>query len=126
MKLTLTRSAIHDTLQRLARVIPARTTIPMLGHILMRAERGVLSLAATNLDMDARATVPADVEEDGVYAVPGGLLAAIVGALGTDARISIESNDNIITLKSSRTRYKLSTLPAADFSNWAIEGDWTT
>lgn len=126
MKLSLTRSAIHDTLQRLARVIPARTTIPMLGHILMRAERGVLSLAATNLDMDARGTVAADVEEDGVFAVPGGLLAAIIAALGTDARISIDSGDSIITLKSSRTKYKLSTLPAADFSNWAIEGDWST
>lgn len=126
MKLTLMRSAIHDTLQRLARIIPARTTIHMLEHILMRAERGVLSLAATNLDMDARATVPADIEEDGAFAVPGGLLAAIVAALGEDARISIESNDSIITLKSSRTKYKLSTLPPADFSNWAIEGDWST
>ena len=126
MKLTIQRSAIHDTLQRIARIIPARTTIPMLGHILMRADGGVLSLAATNLDMDARATVPADIEEDGIYAVPGGLFAAIIGALGTDARISIKNNDTIITIKSGQTKYKLSTLPAADFSNWAIEGDWST
>lgn len=98
----------------------------MLGHILMRAERGVLSLAATNLDMDARATVPADIEEDGVYAVPGERFAAIVGALGADARIVIDSRDNIITLKSGRAKYNLTTLPAADFSNWAVEVEWET
>jgi DNA polymerase III subunit beta len=126
VKLTLTRSAIHDTLSRIARVIPSRTTIPMLGHILVRAERGVLSLAATNLDMDARATVASDVAEDGVYAVPGERLAAIVAALGTDARISMESSDAGITLKSGRSKFNLTTLPAEDFSNWAIDGEWPT
>lgn len=125
MKIILMRSAIHDTLNRLARIITTKSTMPVLGHILLKAENGVFSLASTNLEMDARSPVSADIDEPGMFAVPGERLAAIVAALADDARITIDTTDDKLTLKSGRARYNLTTLGADAFPNWAIEGDWT-
>lgn len=124
MKIILMRSAIHDTLSRLARIITTKSTMPVLGHILLKAENGVFSLASTNLEMDARSPVSADIDEPGMFAVPGERLAAIVAALADDARITIDTTDDKLTLKSGRARYNLTTLGADAFPNWAIEGDW--
>lgn len=119
MKLFVLRSAIHDTLGRLSRIITVKSTMPVLGHILLRAEPSGLSLAATNLEMDARAPVPADIEEGGTFTVPGDRLASIVAALGTDARISLETEADRLVVKSGRARYNLTTLGADGFPDWA-------
>lgn len=65
-------SALDTALRFLsAATVGARTTLPVLSHILLEAKDGELKMAATNLNFWLEWTVAAEVEEDGKMAVSG-------------------------------------------------------
>jgi DNA polymerase-3 subunit beta len=55
--------------------------MPILTHVLLRAERGGLKLVASNLDIGLSCMVPAKVEDDGAIALPARLLIDLVNSL---------------------------------------------
>ena len=59
MRVTLERAALMKSLGRVHRVVERRTTIPILGNVLVRADQGGLRLQATDLDIEVVETVPA-------------------------------------------------------------------
>jgi DNA polymerase-3 subunit beta len=64
-----------------ARALPARTALPVLGTVLLEAADDRLAMTGTNLELGLRLEIEADVEAEGAVAVPGRLLADFVAAL---------------------------------------------
>lgn len=117
MKLTIPRDSLSPALAALSRVVERRNTIPVLSNILLRAEAGSLTLRATDLDMDARTSLPAEVATPGAITVPAHTLADIVRKLPAEAQITLEQDIKAtsMTVRAGRSRFVMNTLPESDF-----------
>ena len=119
MKLTLERANLMKALAHVHRVVERRNTIPILANVLLRAEEGGLELRATDLDIEVHERVAADVSAPGAATVPAHLLHDIVRKLPDGAQVSVETEGDRALVKSGRSRFQLSTLPAEDFPDFA-------
>ena len=89
MKLTCDADELAAGLTAVTRALAPRTTLPVLGSVLMEAQCDRLHLAATNLEFGIQKAVEAEIAEEGSVAVPGRLLTEFTGAIGGE-RLEIE------------------------------------
>lgn len=117
MKLTIPRDSLSPALAALSRVVKRRNTIPVLSNILLRATGDSLELRATDLDMDAKTSLPAEVAAPGAITVPAHTLADIVRKLPAGAQITLEMDGTKpqLVARSGRSRFTMNTLPESDF-----------
>lgn len=116
MKLTIDRAALLRALSHVQSVVERRNTIPILSNVLMKAEDGVLSMTATDMDLEINESVAANVATAGAITAPAHTLHDIVRKF-PDAEVTIELNNEgtQITVSAGRSQFKLSCLPVADF-----------
>src|SRR5918995_3193122 len=88
MKLTCSRDELAQKLAVVARAVSTRTSVQVLLGVLLRAERGQLHLAATDMELSLRAALDAEVEDEGTAVVPGRLLVELARLL-PDNEVSI-------------------------------------
>jgi DNA polymerase-3 subunit beta len=79
------------------------------------ARDGQLSVTGTDMEVELVSSVGTDIAQDGEITVPARKLVDIVKALPDGAKITVSVKDEKATLTASRSRYTLSTLPAAEF-----------
>lgn len=118
MELTIPRPDLARALISLSRVIESRNTIPILGHVALRAADGRLSISGTDLDIEASADMPCNVDEPGAITVNASALTDMVKKL-PDEPVSMRLDENQILLRCGRSRVKLHTLPIADFPEFS-------
>jgi DNA polymerase-3 subunit beta len=70
MKFTIKSSEIQKALNKISGVIPTKSTLPILEHILFTLQGNNLRLLATDLEMSMSAEMNVNGSEDGVIAVP--------------------------------------------------------
>src|SRR4051812_41067388 len=70
MKLTCLPEKLNEGLAIVGRVVAPRSTLPVLGNVLLATEGGQLKLAATNLELTVVCWVGAKVEEEGAITLP--------------------------------------------------------
>src|SRR5258707_14086251 len=63
MKLTIERAALLKALAHVQSVVERRNTIPILSNVLITAQKGRLSLAATDMDLAITETVDANASK---------------------------------------------------------------
>ena len=78
MKVTLERAALLKALGHVHRIVEKRNTIPILSNVLIVAADGQVTLKATDLDLEATESVPADVTQPGATTVPAHVIYEIV------------------------------------------------
>jgi DNA polymerase-3 subunit beta len=116
MKLTIERDALHEALGRATKIVEKRTTIPILAHILLRADAGgEVSITSKNLDQMVQTTIQADVARAGATTLEAARLAGIVANLPAGSQIAIDSDGAMTSVKSCRSSYKLQSLSPDDF-----------
>ena len=93
MKFKINRDHFSSGLQLLTSVVGARKTMPILQNVLIEAQEGLVRLTTTNLDLGARCSVKADVEETGSVTLPVKEIGRIVREL-EDIEVSVETSDS--------------------------------
>jgi DNA polymerase-3 subunit beta len=86
------------------RAVSARSTLPVLGNILLATDEGRLKLAATNLEIGISCWIGAKVEDDGAVTVPARLLSEFVGQLPAE-RIDMDLSVRTLMLNLKCARY---------------------
>jgi DNA polymerase-3 subunit beta len=118
MKFTVTRDALLKPLNLVAGVVERRQTLPILANVLIGVEGNSLSLTGTDLEVELLGKVSLDgATVDGDITVPARKLLDIVKSLPDDSVISVEVDEQRAIIKSGRSRFTLSTLPASEFPN---------
>ncbi|MBV1790370.1 DNA polymerase III subunit beta [Marinobacterium sp. D7] len=118
MRFVISREALIKPLQLVAGVVERRQTLPVLSNILLVAEGNQLSLTGTDLEVELIGRVELDEPaESGSVTVPARKLMDICKSLSDDARIELELSGQKMVIKSGRSRFSLSTLPASEFPN---------
>ena len=115
MKLTAGREALLKPLQAVIGVVERRQTMPILANVLMVAKNGEVAITATDLEVELVANTAVQVDSPGEVTVPGRKLLDICRALPEDAEISIGQRGDKLVIKSGRSKFSLTTLPAAEF-----------
>lgn len=117
MKLTIDRVDLMRALSHVQSVVERRNTIPILSNVRLDAKDGMLTLTATDMDLEINESVAASVETDGMITAPAHTLHDIVRKLPDDAKINLEMEPggSMMTVTAGRSRFKLSCLPVTDF-----------
>ena len=115
MKFTAVREVLLKPLQAVIGVVERRQTMPILANVLLVAKDGRLAITATDLEVELVASAGVDVQGAGEVTVPGRKLLDICRALPDESEISMSLSGEKLTVKSGRSRFVLTTLPAAEF-----------
>ena len=115
MKLTAAREVLLRPLQAVIGVVERRQTMPILANVLVVAKSGQVSITATDLEVELVASADVDVNTPGEVTVPGRKLLDICKALPDGAEITLSLSGEKLTVKSGRSRFVLTTLPATEF-----------
>ncbi len=115
MKFTVERENILKPLQYVVGTVERRQTLPILANILIVAENDELTVTGTDLEVELTANFEAEVSEPGKITVPARKLLDICKALPEGSKIDVAVNKERVTVKSGRSKFTLSSLPAEGF-----------
>ncbi|HSN73169.1 MAG TPA: DNA polymerase III subunit beta [Steroidobacteraceae bacterium] len=115
MKFSAEREAILAPLQAVMGVVERRQTMPILANVLLSAKGQTLSITATDLEVELVASAEFDIQQGGEVTVPGRKLLDICRALPERSTVTFSVEGEKALLRSGRSRFSLSTLPASEF-----------
>jgi DNA polymerase III subunit beta len=118
MRFVVDRNMLLRALGHITGIVERRNTIPILSNILIGAgASGTLTLKATDLDMEAVESVPAQVEMPGAVTIPAHTLHDIVRKLPDGAEIKVERKgpEERLKVAAARASFELAVLPADEF-----------
>ena len=118
MKLQCAQEALAEALTTVGRVVPGKTTLPVLTNVLLEADPvDGLRLVATNLDLTVSRRLRATISTAGRTTVPARLLVDYVALLDRRKQVSLSltSSGHKLHLACDRYEANIATLPAEDF-----------
>ncbi len=115
MKFTIQRETFLKPLQQIIGVVERRQTLPVLSNILLVADDQGVTFTATDLEVELHARVAVKVTRKGDITIPARKLFDICRTLPDQAQLEIEVEQERVTVRSGKSRFVLSTLPASEF-----------
>src|SRR4029077_6314862 len=108
LRITCAKDELVQGLTLVGRAVSSRTAIQIPSGILLEARGDELRLAATDMELSLRATLPAKVEGDGAVVLPGRTLVDIARLLpGEDVTIEHRASESVVHLASGSASYTL-------------------
>ncbi len=113
-------SVLQDNLARglsiVGRAVATRSTLPVLGNILLETDQSQLKLSAMNMEIGINCWIGAMIEEEGAITVPARLLSDFVNSLPKE-RIDMELNVRTQTLhlRCARNEANIKGIDASEF-----------
>ncbi|MBO0849312.1 MAG: DNA polymerase III subunit beta [Pseudonocardia sp.] len=118
MKFRVERDALADGVAWVARSLPPRPPVPVLGGVLLEAGTGaddqVLTVSGFDYEVSARADIEASIGTPGRALVSGRLLADITRALPTHP-VDVTVDGARATITCGSARFSLPTMPVEDY-----------
>ena len=93
MNITLKREDLLKSLQSIIGVVERRQTMPILANVLLSCEGNVLTLTATDLEVELISTFNIDSSDSFTTTLPGRKLLDICRSLPEDSILSIGMNE---------------------------------
>ncbi len=117
MKLECLQEHLAEGLAVVGRVVPTKSTLPVLSNVLLSARDGELQLAATNLELAVAHKVPAAIEREGAITLPARLLSDYVALLDHGQKVSLDLNERThkVHLACGRYEANIAGIDAEDF-----------
>ncbi len=127
LRITCSKDELVHGLSTVARALSTRTAIQILSGILLEAGANELRLAATDMELSVRATVPAQVQGEGSIVLPGKTLVDIARLLPSD-EVTLEhrASESVVHVTSGSASYTLQTFNAEDFPRLPELGETPT
>ncbi len=117
MELKIDRESLLKPLQLVIGIVEKRQTLPILGNVLLKIENGQLSITATDLEIEMVTHIPLESTLVGEITFPARKFIDICKALPEGAMLNIKTEGDRATIRSGKSRFILSTLPASEFPN---------
>jgi len=116
MKVSCLQENLAKGLSIVSRAVAARSTLPVLGNILLATENGRLRLSATNLELGITCWVGAKIEEEGSTTVPAKTFVDLVNTLPQDTvNLDLTIRTQTLNLVCGRTQAHLKGIDAQEF-----------
>jgi DNA polymerase-3 subunit beta len=115
VKFEITRDTLLKPIQAVIGVVERRQTMPVLSNLLLAVDGKALIVTGTDLEVELTAATELACEDTGEVTVPGRKLLDICRALPEGATLKVRLDKERLHIQSGRSRFSLSTLPAAEF-----------
>jgi DNA polymerase III subunit beta len=116
LRVTCQKAGLSSALGVVSRAVSTRGAVQVLGGILLEAESGRLSLAATDMEISIRASLEGELEGDASVVVPGRLLTDLVRLLPSDSvTLAYEEGEGVLSVTSGSHSSRLNVYSAEDF-----------
>ena len=103
-------------LQLVSRGVSARSTIQLLGGILLEAQGEDLKLSATNMEISIQTSSSAEVQGEGRVIIPARIFNDIVRSLpGGKFTLEHDDSEGMVTLAAGENEYRIRTFAADDY-----------
>ena len=114
MKFRVERDVLADAVAWAARSLPVRPSVPVLAGLLIEATDEGLVLSTFDYETSARATLSAEVSDEGRALVSGRLLADICRSLPAKP-VEMVLDGSRVSLTCGSARFSLQTMPVEDY-----------
>lgn len=114
MKFRVDRDVLADAVAWAARSLPVRPSVPVLAGLLVEASHEGLVLSTFDYETSARATLQAEVADEGRALVSGRLLADICRSLPSKP-VEMVLDGARVSLTCGSARFSLQTMPVEDY-----------
>src|SRR5437763_13924452 len=90
MKLECLQENLAEGLSVVGRVVPTKSTLPVLSNVLLSTRDGELQLTANNLELSVAHRVPAGISREGEITLPARLLYDYVALLDPGQKVELD------------------------------------
>lgn len=117
MKITAQREDLLPVLQTVAGVVERKQTSPILSNTLINVENDKLTFTGTDLEVELVTSCPVQSDETGDITLPARKLVDLCRTLPEGAKLEMTVDTDKAVIRSGRSRFTLSALPAVEFPN---------
>ena len=114
MKFQVNRDVFSEAVSFAVKLLPQRTTQPILSGVLLDAKDGVVTLSSFDYEVSSRTEIAAEVDEPGTALVSGRLLADIASRLPA-APVRFSTEDGKIAVSCGSARFTLLSMPVEEY-----------
>jgi DNA polymerase III subunit beta len=114
VKFQVNRDVFSEAVSFAVKLLPQRTTLPILSGVLLEATDSVLTLSSFDYEVSAQTEVAAEIEEPGRVLVSGRLLAEIASRL-PNAPVIFSTEDSRITVACGSAHFTLLSMPVEEY-----------
>jgi DNA polymerase-3 subunit beta len=116
MKVSVLQENLAHGLGIVARAVSPRSTLPVLGNILLATDEGRLRLSATNLELGITCWIGAKIEEEGSTTVPARTFNDLVSTLPADrVRMDLNVRTQTMNVRCGASNTDLKCIDAQEF-----------
>lgn len=114
MKFHVNRDVFSEAVSFAVKLLPQRTTQPILSGVLLETGDGVLVLSSFDYEVSSRTEIPAEIDEPGVALVSGRLLAEIASRL-PNAPVRFATDEGKIAVSCGSAKFTLLSMPVEEY-----------
>ena len=120
MYFDISKKELLTPLKMITGVVEQRQTLPILANTLVAVKDNRLHLTATDAEVEIACSLPLESENlesetDGETTIPARKFFDICKSLSEGVTIQVTMEENQVTIKAGKSKFKLQTLPAVDF-----------
>jgi len=115
MEFKCVKADLHNAIQIAEKAVSARSTLPIIGNILLEVADGKLKLSSNDLEIGIELSIDANVKQEGAVLVPAKMFSSVVSNL-SDGEISFKVDENnSILITVNKVKQTLPGLAIDDF-----------
>ena len=114
VKFQVNRDVFSEAVSFAVKLLPQRTTLPILSGVLIEATTDGLTLSSFDYEVSARTQIAAQVDEPGKVLVSGRLLADIASRL-PNAPVTFTTDEGRITVACGSGQFTLLSMPVEEY-----------
>ncbi|MGQ0722124.1 MAG: DNA polymerase III subunit beta [Candidatus Eiseniibacteriota bacterium] len=115
MKFAVAQGTLAAAVDRVLNVVPQKTTMPVLGHLLLEADGSEVRLVATDLDLTISTMVDARVSRAGTVTLPAKRFSEIVRQLDPSSDVEVDVNKANALITAGRANFRILGMGAEEF-----------
>ncbi|WIB60245.1 DNA polymerase III subunit beta [Curtobacterium sp. MCLR17_007] len=124
MKFEVNRDVFSEAVSFAVKLLPQRTTLPILSGVLIHAEGDRLTLSSFDYEVSAQTSIAAQIDESGTVLVSGRLLNDIASRL-PNAPVSFSTEESRITVTCGSAHFTLLSMPVEEYPTLPEIGEQT-
>jgi DNA polymerase-3 subunit beta len=114
MKVTIIKDNFKKGLTIIEKITGKNFSLPILNNILIKAEKNILTLSGTDLEIGINYWSLLKVEKEGQIAVPAKTLSNLIN-FSPDEKINLETKENILFISGEKYKAQINCLSADDY-----------
>lgn len=114
MHIKILQQDLIGPLQSVSRSVGVRTSLPVLGNILLETLNGKLKLSATNLEVGVIKFIGANILGDGAITIPSKTLNEVISSL-SGAEVELKAEGELLKINSGKFKADLNAISSSEF-----------